>query len=82
VIWWDNPKHINQISYERRESMFSDHKPVISYFDLMTFETDLELKASVREKIEEDYIENISRQKEEVKESYLDDLMRDIALRE
>lgn len=57
--------------------MFSDHKPVIAYFDLWTFETDVELKNTLKQKLIEDYNLNLYFQ-EEVKESYFDDLVKEI----
>lgn len=55
VLWWENEQHINLISYERRESMFSDHKPVIAYFTLHTFETDHEMKETLKQKLMMDF---------------------------
>jgi len=44
-------EHLYQISYERKESIFSDHRPVLAYFCLTTYQHDKILMEEMRERM-------------------------------
>jgi hypothetical protein len=55
ILWYvDEEAHlkiITPILYERRESLFSDHRPVVAYFELNSHKHDNERKKSFKRKI-------------------------------
>jgi hypothetical protein len=60
ILWYhDEDKHgqkskyINPILYERRETMFSDHRPVAAYFEINVHKHNVERKSSFKRKVVE-----------------------------
>ena len=42
ILWFKNPKQIELLTYERKENMFSDHRPVIAFMNITTYHHDNE----------------------------------------
>ena len=51
ILWFKNPKQVQQLAYERKENMFSDHRPVIAYMNITTYQHDNEKLNEIKEKI-------------------------------
>jgi len=59
ILWHHNEeendgrgsKYISPILYERRESLFSDHRPIAAYFEIHVHKHISERKASFKKKI-------------------------------
>jgi hypothetical protein len=34
ILWYKNEKYVNPLGYERKNNLFSDHRPVIAFFDI------------------------------------------------
>lgn len=51
ILWFKNDKHIEQVTYERKENQFSDHRPVISFMNIMTYDHDNKLMRELKEQL-------------------------------
>lgn len=46
ILWYQSEKYIKPLSYERKRNQFSDHRPVLAYFDINAYEHEEEAKTS------------------------------------
>lgn len=58
ILWFHDEKHdgpdskfITPLLYERRESLFSDHRPVVAYFEVNAHSHNVEKKISFKQKV-------------------------------
>lgn len=51
ILWFENEKHIDQLSYERKENQFSDHRPVLSFMSIMTYTHDKKLMRELKQQM-------------------------------
>ena len=62
IIWFKNEKHIEQLNYERKENQYSDHRPVLSFMSIMTYDHDnklmRELKAQMMRQLKAENFKN------------------------
>lgn len=46
ILWVENSKYVKSISYEMKNNRFSDHRPVIGFFDVYAHKHEHEKKQS------------------------------------
>ncbi|CAI2365856.1 unnamed protein product [Moneuplotes crassus] len=51
ILWFKNEKHIDQLSYERKENQFSDHRPVLSFMSVLTYTHDSKLMRELKQEM-------------------------------
>ena len=51
ILWFENEKHIDQLNYERKENQFSDHRPVLSFMSIMTYDHDNKLMRELKQQM-------------------------------
>ena len=49
VLFFENENQLYPISYERKESTFSDHRPVTAFFTVSTFSHDKQLMSEYKD---------------------------------